>query len=41
VLLKIWDTLKENNIEIPFPQRDVHLDVSNALPIIKEPHEKA
>ncbi len=41
VLLNIWDTLKENNIEIPFPQRDIHLDVSNALRIIKEPHEKA
>ncbi len=25
ILLKIWDVLKENNIEIPFPQRDVHL----------------
>lgn len=25
VLFRIWDTLKENGIEIPFPQRDVHL----------------
>ena len=25
VLLRIWDTLKKHNIEIPFPQRDVHL----------------
>jgi small-conductance mechanosensitive channel len=24
-LLKIWDALKENSIEIPFPQRDLHL----------------
>ncbi|MBU2510164.1 mechanosensitive ion channel [bacterium] len=24
VLLAIWDTLKQNNIEIPFPQRDLH-----------------
>ncbi|MBC8192520.1 MAG: mechanosensitive ion channel [Candidatus Marinimicrobia bacterium] len=24
-LFRIWDTLKENGIEIPFPQRDVHL----------------
>lgn len=24
-LLKIWDVLKANNIEIPFPQRDVHI----------------
>jgi len=22
---KIWDSLKENNIEIPFPQRDIHV----------------
>jgi len=26
-LLRIWDVLKKNNIEIPFPQRDVHLIV--------------
>jgi len=25
VLLKVWDVLKENQIEIPFPQRDVHI----------------
>ena len=25
VLLAIWKKLKENNIEIPYPQRDVHL----------------
>ena len=25
VLLALWDALKENGIEIPFPQRDVHL----------------
>ena len=25
VLFRVWDTLKENGIEIPFPQRDVHL----------------
>ena len=24
VLLALWDTLKQNNIEIPFPQRDLH-----------------
>ncbi len=24
VLLKIWDVFKENNIEIPYPQRDLH-----------------
>jgi len=25
VMFIIWDTLKANNIEIPFPQRDVHI----------------
>ncbi len=25
VLLKIWDSFKENNIEIPFPRRDIHI----------------
>jgi small-conductance mechanosensitive channel len=25
VLFLIWDVLKENNIKIPFPQRDVHI----------------
>lgn len=28
-LLKIWDVLKENDIEIPFPQRDLHLFVGD------------
>ena len=26
----IWDTFKEHNIEIPFPQRDVHIDMPDA-----------
>lgn len=29
VLLNIWDTLKANNIEIPFPQRDLHIRSSS------------
>ena len=33
VLFKIWDMLKEQNIEIPFPQRDLHIksDPENRL----------
>jgi small-conductance mechanosensitive channel len=34
VLLRVWDTLKENGIEIPFPQRDVHLDVASPLKVM-------
>jgi small-conductance mechanosensitive channel len=29
VRLAIWDAFQENNIEIPFPQRDLHLKSSN------------
>jgi len=29
VLLKVWDTFKEHNIEIPFPQRDLHIRTSD------------
>ncbi len=25
IMFLIWDALKENNIEIPFPQRDIHI----------------
>lgn len=32
VYLSVWDTLKEANIEIPFPQRDVHI-ISNAATV--------
>ena len=34
VMLKIWDILKENNIEIPYPQRDVHLDAESTLRVV-------
>ena len=30
ILLEVWDRFKEHGIEIPFPQRDVHLDVSSS-----------
>ena len=25
ILLKVWQLFKENNIEIPYPQRDLHI----------------
>jgi small-conductance mechanosensitive channel len=25
VRIAIWDTFKEHNVEIPFPQRDIHI----------------
>ena len=33
-LLKVWDALKEHNIEIPFPQRDVHLNLNEGTNIV-------
>ena len=30
VLLNVWDAFKENDIEIPFPQRDLHLRSGDA-----------
>jgi small-conductance mechanosensitive channel len=37
MLLKIWDTFKENNIEIPYPQRDLHIRSDSR---VKEPETK-
>jgi small-conductance mechanosensitive channel len=34
VLLRVWDALKAHDIEIPFPQRDVHLDLESPLKIM-------
>ncbi|MGJ8641426.1 MAG: mechanosensitive ion channel family protein [Opitutaceae bacterium] len=34
VLLKIWDSFKEHNIEIPFPQRDLHIR-SSEIELVK------
>lgn len=33
VLLKVWDTFKENGIEIPFPQRDLHIRSTEVIPV--------
>jgi small-conductance mechanosensitive channel len=38
VLLKIWDALHEHDIEIPFPQRDLHIRSSDvSLADLREP----
>lgn len=34
VLFTIWDKFKENNIEIPFPQRDIHIKNSEIFEAI-------
>jgi small-conductance mechanosensitive channel len=39
VFLEIWDRLKENGIEVPFPQRDLHVkswDVESVVPPPKD-----
>jgi len=33
VMLNIWDKFKQNNIEIPYPQRDVHIDTSEPIKV--------
>ncbi len=30
VRVAIWDTFKEHNVEIPFPQRDIHVKSQSA-----------
>ena len=35
VMLRIWDTLKANAIEIPYPQRDIHLDPESVLRLVR------
>lgn len=36
LLLKVWDTFKENNIEIPYPQRDLHIRSSEILHVKRD-----
>ncbi|UCH11263.1 MAG: mechanosensitive ion channel protein MscS, partial [Fidelibacterota bacterium] len=33
ILVKVWDKFHEHGIQIPFPQRDVHLDTSEPLAV--------
>jgi len=33
VLLAVWQAFRDNNIEIPFPQRDLHIKSQSHLPI--------
>lgn len=46
IRLKIWDAFKENNISLPFPQRDLHiisapgLDANTALPSVLVPKKE-
>lgn len=37
VMLSIWDTLKAHGIEIPYPQRDIHLDTETPLRVVHIP----
>lgn len=34
VMLSIWDILKAHGIEIPYPQRDIHLDPESSLRVV-------
>jgi small-conductance mechanosensitive channel len=34
VLLLVWDKFHEHGVEIPFPQRDLHIRSSEALPVV-------
>ncbi len=41
ILLKVWESFKENNIEIPYPQRDIHIkSVDGVNPFSQETRKK-
>ncbi len=41
-MMAIWDLLQEMNIEVPFPQRDIHIkSAPNGMKIIAETREEA
>ncbi len=37
---RIWDLFKEHKVELPFPQRDVHLKVEKDSPVIQALRER-
>lgn len=41
VLLALWDKLHAHNIEIPFPQRDLHLRSAEPLPVRLDDKDRA
>ena len=36
VLLLVWDAFHEHGIEIPFPQRDLHIRSAEAVPFLNQ-----
>ena len=38
VMLSIWDILKAHEIEIPYPQRDVHLNTDGPIQVVHAPN---
>jgi small-conductance mechanosensitive channel len=40
ILMNVWDKFKEHNIEIPFPQRDIHLDTVSPMRILRSSIEE-
>jgi small-conductance mechanosensitive channel len=40
VLIAVWKAFRENNIEIPFPQRDIHIKSDHFLPVTSDHHKE-
>ena len=40
VLLRVWDSFHENNIRIPFPQRDLHIRSPDEIAIVSRAADK-
>jgi small-conductance mechanosensitive channel len=38
-MLKVWDKFRENGIEIPYPQRDVHVLAGDRVSVEQLPAE--